>query len=285
MQPEYRPQREAGKATGTNHRKMLDVCIHQYVTGIFASWVATIRDNILESVMTAPFKIIGFAAAMGLVACNQNTPAVDSAAQAPPAESTTVPAETAPVVPAATADAPVPAPQLQAAMRDLWHGHITHARDYALAMHAGNADAATTAADAVVANARQISDAVAGFYGQAGGDRMMELLGGHWGAVKALTDARAKDDGAAAITAMSDLNTNAGEITRFLAGANPNLPENTVHGMMLAHGAHHVQQIQLIMAGDTAGEATSWTAMQQHMDMIADALAAAIAKQFPDKAS
>ena len=32
-------------------------------------------------------------------------------------------------------------------------------------------------------------------------------------------------------------------------------------------------------------EATEWTAMQVHMDMIADALAGAIAKQFPDKAS
>lgn len=235
--------------------------------------------------MTVPFKILGLAAALGMVACSPNTPAVDSAAQTPPAESTTAPAETPPVAPAATADANVPAPQLQAAMRDLWRGHITHARDYALAVHAGKTDDAKAAADAVVANARQISDAVAGFYGKAGGDQMMELLGGHWGAVKALTDARAKGDDAAATKAMADLNANAGEIAKFLAGANPNLPEDTVRGMMLAHGAHHVQQIQQIMADDTAGEATSWTAMQQHMDMIADALAGAIAKQFPDKAS
>jgi hypothetical protein len=54
---------------------------------------------------------------------------------------------------------------------------------------------------------------------------------------------------------------------------------------MLAHGAHHSQQIEQIMAGDTSGEATTWAAMQQHMDMIADALAGAIAKQFPEKAS
>ena len=71
----------------------------------------------------------------------------------------------------------------------------------------------------------------------------------------------------------------------FLAAANPNLPEDTVRGLMLAHGAHHSQQINLVLAGDTAGEATEWTAMQAHMDMIADALAGAIAKQFPDKAS
>jgi hypothetical protein len=170
-------------------------------------------------------------------------------------------------------------------MRDLWHGHIVHARDYALAMHAGDKAAAKAAADAVVANAKDISKAVAGFYGDAAGDGMMKLLAGHWGAVQAMTDARAKNDKAGADKAMADLVANAGEIAKFLAGANPNLPEDTVRGLLLAHGAHHSSQINLIMSGDTAGEATEWTAMQAHMDMIADALAGAIAKQFPDKAA
>lgn len=100
---------------------------------------------------------------------------------------------------------------------NLWHGHIVHTRDYALAVHAGNDAGARAAADAVVDNARQISEAIADFYGQAGGDRMLTLLGGHWGAVKALTDARAGAARAAADTAMADLTANAGEIAKFLA--------------------------------------------------------------------
>jgi hypothetical protein len=39
------------------------------------------------------------------------------------------------------------------------------------------------------------------------------------------------------------------------------------------------------MSGDMQGEKATWAAMQQHMDVIADALAGAIAKQFPAKAS
>ena len=152
-------------------------------------------------------------------------------------------------------------------------------------MHAGKPADAKAAADAVVANAKQISEAVAGFYGKAGGDQMMTLLGGHWGAVKAMTDARIKGDEAGADKAITDLNANAAAIAKFLAGANLNLPEDTVLGLMLAHGAHHVAQVKLIIANDTAGEATEWSAMQAHMDMIADALAGAIAKQFPDKAN
>jgi hypothetical protein len=231
--------------------------------------------------MSMTFKPLGLAVTLALAGCNQATPPADTAAA--PEAATEAPAAEAPA-PAAEAAA-VPAPQLQAAMRDLWHGHIVHARDYALAVHAGNDADAKAAADAVVANAKDIAGAVAGFYGKAGGDQMLTLLAGHWGAVKAMTDARAKDDKAGVDKAMADLTANASEIAKFLAAANPNLPEDTVRGLLLAHGAHHSSQINLIMSGDTAGEATEWTAMQAHMDMIADALAGAIAKQFPEKAS
>ena len=233
--------------------------------------------------MNPSLKILSLALLVAIAACSKTEPAASADAEAtPPAEAAPAPA---PAESAAPATEAVAAPQLQAAMRDLWHGHIVHARDYALAVHAGNKADASKAADAVVANAKQISEAVAGFYGKAGGDRMLELLGGHWGAVKALTDARAGKDDAAATKAMNDLTANAGEIAKFLAGANPNLPEDTVRGLLLAHGAHHSSQIDLILKDDAAGEATEWTAMQAHMDMIADALAGAIAKQFPDKAS
>jgi len=177
------------------------------------------------------------------------------------------------------------APKLHAAMRSLWHGHIVHAREYAMAVHAHDDAKAKKAAEAVVANAHQIADAVGGFYGKPAGEQMMTLLGGHWGAVKALTDARAKNDTAAADDAMAKMTSNASDIAKFLAGANPNLPEDTVRGMLLAHGAHHAQELNLIDANDHAGEAKAWAAMQAHMDSVADALAGAIAKQFPAKAS
>lgn len=238
--------------------------------------------------MSTSLKPLGLAVALALAGCNPTATPADPADVADATSTDTMTDAPAAVeaAPATAAEAAtVPAPQLQAAMRDLWHGHIVHARDYALAVHAGNDADAAAAADAVVENAKQISGAVAGFYGEAGGDQMMTLLAGHWGAVKALTDTRAAKDEAGATKAMSDLVANAGAIARFLAGANPNLPEDTVNGLMLGHGAHHSAQIDLILADDAAGEAGEWAAMQSHMDMIADALAAAIARQFPDKAS
>lgn len=218
-------------------------------------------------------------------ACRADEPASGAAAQGQEAPVTS-PAQAMTHAPAVAAEAaPAPAPALQAALRALWQEHIVHARDYALAVHAHDAAKANAAADAVVANARQIGAAVAGFYGEPAGERMFALLGGHWGAVKALTDARGRNDAAAADRAMAELVANAGGIAVFLAGANPYLPEADLRGLLLAHGAHHAQQVRQVMAGDGPGEAATWEAMRRHMDTIADALAAAIARQFPDKAA
>jgi hypothetical protein len=169
-------------------------------------------------------------------------------------------------------------------MRSLWHGHVVHTRAYAMAVKAGNATAAQQAADDVVTNAKQIANAVAGFYGADAGKAMLTLLAGHWGGVKAMTDAQHAGDSAAHTKAMRDLTANADAIAKFLSGANPNLPEAAVSSLMMMHIGDHEAQIAEIMAGDTAAEAATWTHMQAHMNVLADALSGAIAKQFPAKA-
>lgn len=192
----------------------------------------------------------------------------------------------APVQAAASATAAAPAaPQLKAAMRSLWHGHIVTTRDYALAVHAGNKADEKKAADAVVANAKQIADAVAGFYGKPAGDGLLKLLAGHWGGVKALTDTTKAGNTAGEQKAMDDLASNATAIAKFLAGANPNWTEGSLQGALMMHVNDHKTQIDEMMSNAPAAEqAKSWTEMQAHMDMIADALTEGIAKQFPNKA-
>ncbi len=167
----------------------------------------------------------------------------------------------------------------------LWRGHVAQTRAYALAKHSGKTAAVRKAESGVIANAKQISNAVAGFYGAPAGERMLALLAGHWGAVKEMTDASAKRDTAANARAMERLVANAREIAEFLSGANPYLPKDAVFGLLASHGAHHSAQIGQIMKGDMKAEKTTWAAMQRHMDTIADALAGALAKQFPEKAA
>ena len=82
---------------------------------------------------------------------------------------------------------------------------------------------------------------------------------------------------------MANLTSNAREIAKFLSGANPYLPEDTVFGLLAAHGGHHVAQIGQIAAVDFQSEAATWQAMRTHMLVISDAIADALAKQFPDR--
>ncbi|HET7561641.1 MAG TPA: hypothetical protein VFJ87_04595 [Rhodanobacteraceae bacterium] len=217
--------------------------------------------------------VIACALALGLTMTIVAPTAVAHAAD------TAVPAAAAPAA-AATA------PKLHAAMRSLLHGHIVATRDYALAVHAGDHAGATKAENAAVANAKQIADAVAGFYGKAGGDAFMQLLAGHWGGVKALTNAAHSHDAAAEQKAMQDLASNGGEIAKFLSSANPNLPEATVQGLWLQHVNDHKMQVDEMMSNaPKAEQAATWAHMQMHANTIADALASGIAKQFPTKAN
>lgn len=173
--------------------------------------------------------------------------------------------------------------QTDNALRDLWVDHIFWVRNVVVATLDGNKEAAAAAEKAAVANARAIADSIAPFYGQPGADQLFKLLGGHYGAVKQYLDAAVEKSKTAEDAATKALNDNAGAIAKFLNQANPNLPEDAVRGMLVAHGAQHVQQIQQLRDHQYTQEAQTWTAMKDHIYALSDALTAAIAKQFPQK--
>ena len=170
-----------------------------------------------------------------------------------------------------------------AAERSLWINHVFWVRNVVVATLAKNADGAKVAEGEVVANAHGIADAIKPFYGDQAGDALFGLLAGHYGAIKAYLTATDAGDKAGQEKATADLLANAEKIATFLSGANPNLPKNAVLGLLQAHGGHHIGQIQQLKAGQYAEEAKTWTEMQTHMYVIADALTGAIAKQFPEK--
>ncbi len=171
----------------------------------------------------------------------------------------------------------------RAGLRDLWIGHVFWVRNVVKASLSGNDAAQKAAEKQVVANAQAIAAALEPFYGATAKDKFFGLLAGHYGAVKSYLDASLAKDAAKQTVATDALQRNAGEIAAFLSAANPNLPKDTVEGLLAAHGAHHIAQIQQLHAKDYEGEAQTWAAMTQHMYVIADALGGAIAKQFPEK--
>ncbi len=178
---------------------------------------------------------------------------------------------------------PIKVVATKAALRDLWVGHIFWVRSVADARSASNTARALASQQQVVTNARAIADAIEPYYGEAASDRLFELLAGHWGAISDYIEATLDSDNSGEKAAASRLTANAGDIAAFLAAANDNWPVDTLRGLLTAHGAHHVQQIEQLVAKQYEQEAITWTAMKDHMYVIADALATGIAAQFPEK--
>ncbi|MFP5211844.1 MAG: hypothetical protein ACLGPL_00550 [Acidobacteriota bacterium] len=133
-------------------------------------------------------------------------------------------------------------------------------------------------------NARKIADSIVPFYGKAAGDKLFGLLAEHFGAVKSYMTAAYAKDKAGMENARNGLIGNAETIAVFLSSANPtNWPKDTLNTLLMSHGAHHISQINAVENKDFASEAQIWDAMKEHMNTIADALSAGIAKQFPNK--
>jgi hypothetical protein len=171
----------------------------------------------------------------------------------------------------------------KAALRDLWIGHVFWVRNVVVAELAGDAAAQQEAEMQVVANAQAIAASIEPFYGADAKKKLFTLLAGHYGAVKAYLDSSIAENAGKQTEATTALIGNASEIASFLSGANEYLTKDAVEGLLKAHGAHHIAQIQQLQAKDYAGEAQTWVTMTRHMYVIADALADALAKQFPAK--
>jgi hypothetical protein len=183
---------------------------------------------------------------------------------------------------AATAN-PAKVAATQAALRDLWVGHIFWVREVSRAVADKNSPATQLAEQQAVANAKAIAGSIEPFYGKPATEQLFKLLAGHYTAIKSHAIANAARNTADGKKAVDALTANANEIAVFLSGANPNLPEATLKQLLAAHGGHHVQQNQQLAAKDYAGEARTWEAMKTHIYTIADALGGALAKQFPAK--
>lgn len=173
--------------------------------------------------------------------------------------------------------------QTAAVLRDLWVGHIFWIRAVAVATFNKQDAAAKVAEQQAVENAKSIAATIEPFYGAAAKDGFFKLLAGHYGAVKAYLVAAVAGDAAAQSTATQSLTSNADEIAGFLSKANPYLPKDALQGLLLAHGGHHIAQIQQLKDSKYEAEAQTWDQMKDHVYQIADATTDALAKQFVKK--
>ena len=128
-----------------------------------------------------------------------------------------------------------------------------------------------------------IAKAIGSVYGQGAADAFLPLWRKHIGWVVDYTVGVATKDQAKQGKAVSDLLGYTQDFGAFLASANPNLPKSAVADLVKGH----VTTLRpLIDAQGTGDQTKAYTLLREatgHMRMIADPLAEAIVKQFPDK--
>jgi len=175
--------------------------------------------------------------------------------------------------------------QLAESLRELWLGHIFWVRNVSIAAIDRKDLAAKAAEQQAVANAKAIAASIEPFYGASAKEAFFKLLAGHYGAVKAYLVATVAAEPVAQGRATQTITSNAEELAVFLSKANPYLPKDAVNALLLAHGSHHIQQIQQLKDRQYEAEAQTWEEMKNHVYQIANATADALAKQFAEKFS
>lgn len=176
--------------------------------------------------------------------------------------------------------------EMQKTLRELWLGHIFMIQHVVLYNTTNNLAERHAADKQVLANAKQIADTFVPFYGEARSETLFTLLVDHVAALKEYSEATVAGNSPQQDEALARLGSNAADIDTFFTGVNPNhLPKGTVRGLIEAHGAHHVLQINQYKKKEYAKLEETWPMMRQHVYVIADTLTTALAKQFPSQFS
>ena len=139
------------------------------------------------------------------------------------------------------------------------------------------------AAAALDGNSVDVAAAIGAVYGADAGKAFLPLWRKHIGFVVDYTVGAATKNKAAQDKAVADLVAYTEDFGAFLSSANPNLPKDVVADLV----KHHVVTLKDVIdpqaAGDQAKAYTMLRAAAGHMGKIADPLAAAISKQYPDR--
>jgi len=176
-----------------------------------------------------------------------------------------------------------PAAGLRTALNVAMREHVYLAAAATGAALGGREAEFKAAAGALDANSVAISQAVGSVYGKDAEAAFLPLWRRHIGFVVDYTVGVASKDKAKQDKAVNDLVAYTDDFGAFLASANPNLPKPVVAGLV----THHVITLKEVIDAQAAMDpAKAWNAARTaagHMQQIADPLAEAIVKQFPDR--
>ncbi|HLC42616.1 MAG TPA: hypothetical protein VJO34_13460 [Methylomirabilota bacterium] len=182
-----------------------------------------------------------------------------------------------------TASSATKAAELRTTLNALLGEHILLAASATGAALAGREAQFKGAAASLDANSVDVAKAIGSVYGQGAQDAFLPLWRKHIGFVVDYTTGLAAKDRAKQDKAVADLVQYTQDFGAFLSSANPNLPKAVVADLVKTHVLTLKDVIDAQAAGDHPKAFAATRTAFHHMQMIADPLAGAIVKQFPEK--
>ena len=174
------------------------------------------------------------------------------------------------------------AEKLRTMMRELWTDHVIWTRQYIVSTIADD-PSASEAAKRLMKNQEDLGDAVVPYYGRQAGTELTSLLKQHISvAVEVVAAAKAKDD---AKLKESDerWHQNATAIATFLVKANPDWKVADLESMLNEHLALTTQEATARLEKNWELDVETFDKVLDQALHMADALAAGISKQHPNK--
>ena len=187
------------------------------------------------------------------------------------------------VVAPVTASAQSSAADLRTGLNQLLQEHIYLAGAATGAALGGRTAEFTAAAGALDANSMAIAKAIGSVYGSDAESAFLPLWRRHIGFVVDYTTGLAAKDMPKQQKAVNELLGYTNDLAAFLSSANPNLPKMAVAELVKGHILSLKAAIDAQAAGDQQMAFSKLREAAGHMQMIGDPIAAAIAKQFPQK--
>ena len=171
---------------------------------------------------------------------------------------------------------------LRVAMRKLWADHVVWTRDYVVNAVAGS-QSADESAQRLLRNQEEIGKAIVPYYGKDAGDKLTTLLKEHISIAVDLVAAAKAGDQRKLQDADQRWTRNANDIAEFLANANPHWPQAQVADLLSLHLELTKNEATARLEKRWADDTRAFDDIFNEIMTLADALAAGIVQQFPDK--
>ena len=132
-------------------------------------------------------------------------------------------------------------------------------------------------------NTQALTQSVASVYGRAAGTKFKTLWNDHLSALLNYTAAKATGDQGKVKKSQAALASFSDSLAGFLAGANPSLSKSELAGLLTKQVSQAAGAVDATYAKSTIVATSAMAGAYEQSFTIGDTLAAAIAKQFPDK--